>query len=61
MLSNICKKITNRLTAAISKQEDVSVQLEALDILGKIIITNLQSSINDCIEGLFKVKVFRRI
>ena len=34
MLSNVCKKITSRLTAAISKQEDVSVQLESLDILG---------------------------
>ena len=36
MLSNVCKKITSRLTAAISKQEDVSVQLEALDILGRL-------------------------
>ena len=36
MLSNVCKKITSRLTAAISKQEDVSVQLEALDILGTL-------------------------
>jgi len=34
LVGNICKKITGRLTAAISKQKDVSVQLEALDILG---------------------------
>lgn len=33
-VGTICKKITHRLTSAISKQTDESVQLEALDILG---------------------------
>ncbi|CAH1772992.1 unnamed protein product [Owenia fusiformis] len=37
LAANICKKITGRLTSAISKQEDVSVQLEALDILGDLL------------------------
>lgn len=36
LAANICKKITGRLTSAISK-EDVSVQLEALDILGDLL------------------------
>lgn len=37
LAASICKKITPRLTAAIAKQEDVSVQLEALDILGDLL------------------------
>ncbi|KAK3087101.1 hypothetical protein FSP39_001721 [Pinctada imbricata] len=37
LAASICKKITGRLTSAISKQEDVSVQLEALDILGDLL------------------------
>ncbi|XP_012944580.1 cullin-associated NEDD8-dissociated protein 1 [Aplysia californica] len=37
LAASICKKITTRLTNAISKQEDVSVQLEALDILGDLL------------------------
>lgn len=37
LASSICKKITGRLTSAISKQEDMSVQLEALDILGDLL------------------------
>ncbi|KAK6186772.1 hypothetical protein SNE40_006048 [Patella caerulea] len=37
LAANICKKITGRLTSAIAKQEDVSVQLEALDILGDLL------------------------
>lgn len=37
LAASICKKITNRLTNAISKQEDVPVQLEALDILGDLL------------------------
>lgn len=36
LAGSICKKITGRLTSAISK-EDVSVQLEALDILGDLL------------------------
>jgi len=37
LASSVCKKITPRLTSAISKQEDVSVQLEALDILSDLL------------------------
>ncbi|XP_064597809.1 cullin-associated NEDD8-dissociated protein 1-like [Liolophura sinensis] len=37
LAASICKKITGRLTSAIAKQEDVSVQLEALDILGDLL------------------------
>lgn len=37
MTANVCKKITAQLTGAISKQEDVSVQLEALDILSDML------------------------
>ncbi|KAL8584365.1 Cullin-associated NEDD8-dissociated protein 1 [Nucella lapillus] len=37
LAASICKKITGRLTNAIAKQEDVSVQLEALDILGDLL------------------------
>ena len=34
---SVCKKIVGRLSSAISQQEDVSVQLEALDILGDLL------------------------
>lgn len=37
MTANVCKKITAQLTGAIGKQEDVSVQLEALDILSDML------------------------
>lgn len=37
LVATICKKITGRLSNAISKQEDVSVQLEALDILSDLL------------------------
>lgn len=37
MAANVCKKITGRLTSAIAKQEDVSVQLEALDIMADML------------------------
>ena len=37
LAASICKKITGRLTSAISKQEDVPVQLEALDILSDLL------------------------
>uniref|UniRef100_A0A2C9JF10 TATA-binding protein interacting (TIP20) domain-containing protein n=1 Tax=Biomphalaria glabrata TaxID=6526 RepID=A0A2C9JF10_BIOGL len=37
LAASICKKITTRLTNAIAKQEDVPVQLEALDILGDLL------------------------
>lgn len=37
LATSICKGITGRLTNAITKQEDVSVKLEALDILGDLL------------------------
>jgi cullin-associated NEDD8-dissociated protein 1 len=37
LAASICKKITGRLTSAVTKQEDVSVQLEALDILSDLL------------------------
>ena len=53
LAASVCKTMTGRLSAAIAQQEDVSVQLEALDILGdllsrsdkeKLIISTLQRS-----------------
>ena len=38
LAATVCKTIVGRLSSAISQQEDVGVQLEALDILGKKII-----------------------
>jgi hypothetical protein len=35
--NQVCKRITGRLNTAIAKQEDVSVQLEALDILADLL------------------------
>ncbi|OAD59238.1 Cullin-associated NEDD8-dissociated protein 1, partial [Eufriesea mexicana] len=37
LVANICKRITGRLSSAIEKQEDVSVQLEALDIMADLL------------------------
>ncbi|KAK7869061.1 hypothetical protein R5R35_000783 [Gryllus longicercus] len=37
LAANVCKRITGRLSSAIEKQEDVSVQLEALDILADLL------------------------
>lgn len=37
LVANVCRRITGRLSAAIEKQEDVSVQLEALDILADLL------------------------
>ncbi len=34
---SVCKKITSQLIGAMGKQEDVSVQLEALDILSDML------------------------
>ena len=53
LAASVCKTMTGRLSAAIAQQEDVSVQLEALDILGdllsrsdkeKLIISTVQHS-----------------
>lgn len=35
--NNICKRITSNLTTAIERQQDVSVQLEALDIVSDLL------------------------
>jgi len=37
LAASVCKTMTGRLTAAIAHQDDVSVQLEALDILGDLL------------------------
>lgn len=34
---NVCRKVTGQLTSAIAQQEDVAVQLEALDILSDML------------------------
>ncbi|XP_074734849.1 cullin-associated NEDD8-dissociated protein 1-like isoform X2 [Strix uralensis] len=55
MTANVCKKITAQLTGAIGKQEDVSVQLEALDILSDMLsrlggtLYSFHSSILSCL------------
>ncbi|XP_071406265.1 cullin-associated NEDD8-dissociated protein 1-like isoform X1 [Pithys albifrons albifrons] len=55
MTANVCKKITAQLTGAIGKQEDVSVQLEALDILSDMLsrlggtLCSFHSSILTCL------------
>ncbi|KAG8128056.1 hypothetical protein E2320_014930 [Naja naja] len=49
MTANVCKKITAQLTGAIGKQEDVSVQLEALDILLGGTLYSFHSSILNCL------------
>ncbi|KAL1465382.1 hypothetical protein WDU94_004961 [Cyamophila willieti] len=37
LAANVCRRITGKLSTAIEKQEDVSVQLEALDILSDLL------------------------
>lgn len=37
LASNVCRKITGQLTCAITQQEDVAMQLEALDILSDML------------------------
>lgn len=60
MVGNICKKITGRLTSAITKQRDVPVQLEALDILGDLLakygsmLLNFHASVNEALLPLLK-------
>ncbi|XP_014219728.1 cullin-associated NEDD8-dissociated protein 1 [Copidosoma floridanum] len=38
LAANVCRRITGRLTTAIEKQEDVPVQLEALDIIADLLL-----------------------
>uniref|UniRef100_A0A673HFK6 Cullin-associated NEDD8-dissociated protein 1-like n=1 Tax=Sinocyclocheilus rhinocerous TaxID=307959 RepID=A0A673HFK6_9TELE len=42
LAASVCKKITGRLTSAIAKQEDVSVQLEALDIMADMLSSSMK-------------------
>ena len=37
LATSVCRKITGQLTSAIAQQEDVAVQLEALDILSDML------------------------
>lgn len=37
LVANVCRRITGKLSSAIEKQEDVSVQLEALDIVADLL------------------------
>lgn len=37
LTASVCKKITSQLISAVGKQDDVSVQLEALDILSDML------------------------
>uniref|UniRef100_H2YRC2 TATA-binding protein interacting (TIP20) domain-containing protein n=1 Tax=Ciona savignyi TaxID=51511 RepID=H2YRC2_CIOSA len=59
-IGRICKQITNRLTEAVAKQKDVSVQLEALDILGDLLsrhgalLASYHSQIKDALLPLLK-------
>ncbi|KAF3859706.1 hypothetical protein F7725_022105, partial [Dissostichus mawsoni] len=43
LAASVCKKITGRLTSAIAKQEDVSVQLEALDIMADMLCRTIMA------------------
>ncbi|XP_044740859.1 cullin-associated NEDD8-dissociated protein 1 isoform X2 [Chrysoperla carnea] len=59
LVANVCRRITGRLSTAIEKQEDVSVQLEALDILadllsrfGSLIIAFQQQILNSLLPQL---------
>ncbi|XP_041671134.1 cullin-associated NEDD8-dissociated protein 2 isoform X2 [Cheilinus undulatus] len=45
LTAGVCKKITSQLIGAMGKQEDVSVQLEALDILSDMLGSSLLSSL----------------
>ncbi|KAJ8398852.1 hypothetical protein AAFF_G00417600 [Aldrovandia affinis] len=46
LAASVCRKITGRLTSAIAKQEDVSVQLEALDIMADMLCRQGSSLLN---------------
>ncbi|XP_025074466.1 cullin-associated NEDD8-dissociated protein 1 [Pogonomyrmex barbatus] len=37
LVANVCRRVTSKLSSAIEKQEDVSVQLEALDIVADLL------------------------
>lgn len=57
---NICKRITGNLTTAIERQQDVSVQLEALDIMsdllarfGSVLVTYHSAILNALLPQLY--------
>lgn len=37
LVANICRRVTGKLTNTVAKTDDVSVQLEALEILGDLL------------------------
>ena len=37
LAANICRRVTGKLTNTVAKSDDVSVQLEALEILGDLL------------------------
>ncbi|XP_061583018.1 cullin-associated NEDD8-dissociated protein 2 [Cololabis saira] len=55
LTASVCKKITSQLIGALGKQEDVSVQLEALDILSDMLgrlsgaLVSFHSSLLSCL------------
>ncbi|XP_037658282.1 cullin-associated NEDD8-dissociated protein 2 isoform X1 [Choloepus didactylus] len=57
LASSVCRKITGQLTSAIAQQEDVAVQLEALDILSDMLssspaMENLTVTILQALRGV---------
>jgi len=60
LVGNVCKKITDRLTRAITKQKHVPAQLEALDIIGDLLsrhgslLLSYHSPIKDALLPLLK-------
>lgn len=58
MTANVCKKITAQLTGAIGKQEDISVQLEALDILSDMLSRYQRISFGSCVRQGAALYVF---
>ena len=54
LAASVCKTMTGRLSAAIAQQEDVSVQLEALDILGDLLSRSDKTKVNDFNNAAFR-------
>uniref|UniRef100_A0A7N8WRG5 Cullin-associated and neddylation-dissociated 2 (putative) n=1 Tax=Mastacembelus armatus TaxID=205130 RepID=A0A7N8WRG5_9TELE len=52
LTAGVCKKITAQLIGAMGKQEDVSVQLEALDILSDM-LGSVHPSTHSCFHSFF--------
>ena len=54
LAASVCKTMTGRLSAAIAQQEDVSVQLEALDILGDLLSRSDKEKFNHFNTAAFR-------